>query len=341
VPEEQYAYKADSNTEASEDAIVIANKETDLNEAIAALKPPKLFNTNVHNMRKTMHGLTMAFERTKQSIAVVDGNKDFIFKSVNIKPAYNKPAEASRYPTLDPIFDMCNSEFDAFTEHYRKGASRILATAQRKKLFLLRLERVNVLVHTHLSKTLGPKHVDSFREFNNLVISDTSNNEHDLAVLGVRRVLNKLDLEMLAYLDINRASLIADFEKTHTLKDYETLPQSEKDTVDHVTTTILGYLKLATCKNHSQLSTEQIEQQAEAKLLAKYQAKAAFKATLATDEAVAATELPQDLTALGNFVQEVVDKDKAKATNQLLLRNALLRTKTRTTGPTPTKKSKS
>jgi hypothetical protein len=208
---------------------------------------------------------------------------------------------------------MHNSEFDAFTEHYRKGASRILANAQCKKLFLLRLEQVNVLVRTHLTKTLGPKHVDSFREFNKLVISNTSNNEHDLAVLGVRRVLNKLDLEMLAYLDINRAPLIADFEKTHTLKDYETLPQSEKDTVDHVTTTILGYLKLATCKNHSQLSTEQIEQQAEAKLLAKYQAKAAFKATLATDEAVAATELPQDLTALGNFVQDVVDKDKAKS----------------------------
>jgi hypothetical protein len=118
---------------------------------------------------------------------------------------------------------------------------------------------------------------------------------------------------MLAYLDINQEPLIADFEKAHTLKDYKTLPQLEKDTVDHVTTTILGYLKLATCKNHSQLSTEQIEQQAKAELLAKYQAKTAFKATLATDEAVAAMELPQDLTALGNFVQDVVDKDKAKS----------------------------
>jgi hypothetical protein len=107
--------------------MIIANNKTNLNEAIAALKPPKLFNNNVHNMRKT---ITMAYERTKQSIAVVDGNKDFTFKSVNIKPAYNKPAEASRYPTLEPIFDMHNSEFDAFTEHYRKGASRILANAQ-------------------------------------------------------------------------------------------------------------------------------------------------------------------------------------------------------------------
>jgi hypothetical protein len=41
----------------------------------------------------------------------------------------------------------------------------------------------------------------------------------------------------------------------------------------------------------AKLSTEQTEQQAEAKLLAKYQAKTDNKATLATDEAAAATEI--------------------------------------------------
>jgi hypothetical protein len=60
---------------------------------------------------------------------------------------------------------------------------------------------------THLLSTIGRelpgsllmhKHVDSFREFNKLVVSNPSNNEHNLAALGVRRVLNKLDLEMLA-----------------------------------------------------------------------------------------------------------------------------------------------
>jgi hypothetical protein len=96
------------------------------------------------------------------------------------------------------------------------------------------------------------KHVDSFREFNKLVVSNTSNNKHDLAALGIRRGLNKLDLEMLAYLDINQEPLITDFEKAYKLLDYESLPQSEKDTVNHVTTTILRYLKLATCRNHSQ-----------------------------------------------------------------------------------------
>jgi hypothetical protein len=72
-------------------------------------------------------------------------------------------------------------------------------------------------------------HVDSFLEFNKLVISDMSNNEHDLAGLGVRRVLNKLDLEMLAYLDINQEPLITDFEKAYKLLDYESLPPSVRE----------------------------------------------------------------------------------------------------------------
>jgi len=300
--------------DADEPSKNIANKATNLDKATETLDPHEHFYKKIRTMQNTMKGLTLAFEGTKKALAKVDGTQDFIYKSVNIKPAYNKPSEATRYPAINPIFDALTSEFDTLTANYRKEASKILTSAQRTKLFMLRLERVNILLNTHLTKILGPLHVLCYRTFNKIVTTETSPTNHDLAVVGVRRLLDKLDLEMLEYLDTNRAPLIADYEAAHTPTSYTTLTETDQATADYVTDTILGYLKPATCCKHNELSAEQQLAQDRAKIIATIESTDAALATTATDKAITAADVPKDMTTLQRVIDSRIKHNQADAT---------------------------
>jgi hypothetical protein len=314
LPAEEYAYKASYNDDADEASKAIANKDTTLDKATETLEPHEHFLKKIRDMKNHMNGFTKAFEGTKKALAKADGNPNFIYKSVNIKPAYNKPSEAARYPAINTIFDTLTSEFDTLTVDYRKAATKILTTGQRAKLFMIRLERVNILFTTHLTNILGPLHSFSYRTYNNITPTEASKSDRDLAVVGIRRLLDKLDLDMLEYLDINREPLIKDYETAHQPAKYTTLIEQDKATADYVTDTILGYLKAATCCIHNELSAEQLRAQAKAKIIAKIESTDATLATTATDKAITATDVPKDMTTLKQVITNCIQHSATRPT---------------------------
>jgi hypothetical protein len=313
IPEDQYAYNADMNSEANETSLAIINKETDLHKATETLEPHEQIVKKIQTMQNTMKGLTSAFEGTKKALAKVDGREDFIYKSVDIKPAYNKPSESYRYPALDTIFNAYTDDLDTIATYFRKEASKILTDGQRTKLFMLRLERANVLFHTHLTKILGPIHAACYQTLNKIETTKDSPSNHDLAVVAVRRLLEKIDLELLAYLDINREPLITDFVTVNKPKAYMSLTKTDWDTVDFITTTILGYIKAATCCKHIELSVEQQKRQALAKLVALIESEDAKLAITATDKAMAEAKVPKDMIALNQAIDNRLMQHHADA----------------------------
>jgi hypothetical protein len=132
-------------------------------------------------------------------------------------------------------------------------------------------------------------------------------------VVAVRRLLKKIDLELLAYLDINREPLIADYVTVNKPKAYMSLTETDRETVDFITTTILGYIKAATCCKHIELSAEQQKRQALAKLVALIELEDAKLALTATDKAMAEAEVPKDMTALNQAIDNRLMQHHADA----------------------------
>ena len=132
LPEDIYAFKADSNTEASDEALAIANKETNLDKAIETLVPYESIHREVHSLKNCLNGATLAYEKSKATIAKVDGQPDYIYKSVNFNTTITLPYGTSTFSTtLDPILQLVTAQFDTLMLDSKKELSKLILESQR------------------------------------------------------------------------------------------------------------------------------------------------------------------------------------------------------------------
>jgi hypothetical protein len=317
---EDYAYDAESNTEAEEEDKETADKEPDLTKAIATLIPLATMTPLIITLRNTMNRATQAFSTANTSYATFDGNPDLIRKNVNIKPTFVVPHGIDAYPTtLKPIYETLITQFDALVINFKKEASQLIHKGHETTCFKHRLDRIRLLT-SQLINNLGLGHVEYYKMKNNLypqkqpttatqpsATETTGPLDLELATSAVHQLWNKLDLQMLEYLDINRKVLIENFVSAHKPTDYTKLNEDNKNTVDFVTNTILGYIKPATCLYSLQKSNTAADVTLEAKLIALQTARASNKAQEAVEKVLDQANLPKENTTLEATIVRIFD----------------------------------
>jgi DNA primase len=127
-----------------------------------------------------------------------------------------------------------------------------------------------------------------------------------LAKLAVLQVFQRIDLQMLEYLDINRVALV-DFYKTNHKPDPNYLTnETNKQAVEYATTTMLSYLKPATCLYSKSKDDTSHGNNVKAQMAALIKANLTTQATTAVHEAIEAANLPKDDKTLRDAVTSIV-----------------------------------
>lgn len=287
-----------------------ANAETDLEEAMQMLAP-KAIQENVWTLRNTIHGATLAYEKQKRTYATADDNPNYIHNCVNAKATFQIPYSAKHFPnTLAPIHQAVCDSLDQENARYRKTATAIIHKGHQLVKFQNRMERISLLC-TQLIHSLGKYHAMEHRG------RPTDNDQPDytptaMAIVGIRRLLDELDTDMLKFLDINRKQLTEFFDMTYNPAKFADLSDNDKATATFVTDTIHKYLKLATCK----LQQAQLEQDKatdkDAYLLAEFESDRTSRATKAVAKAITQQELPKDAKALKDFFADCFKENNNK-----------------------------
>jgi hypothetical protein len=271
-----------------------------------------------------MNGASMAYDKATASYAAFDGKPDLIRKNVNIQPTFVVPHGTTDYPsTLQPIYESLTAQFDALTDQYRKGATKLIHKGHQTTCFKLRLDRIRLLT-SQLIHELGLAHTEFYKLTNQtgtITAPTTGPSDIALATIAVHRLWPRLDLQMLQYLDINRTQLIKNFTTAHNPGNYTSLSDDEQKTVDFVTTTILGYIKPATCLHHLQKLATTADTTVAAKMTARLDAKFAKQAHAEVDKAIDQARLPKDSKILNAAILQVIRSEHSR-TQQLKQKKA-------------------
>ena len=305
-----YAFDPEKNEEASTTDKTIADTYTDLEKATETLKPLEQMRTRVTHFKNTMNGATINFEKCKTSYAMTDG-PNFVYKAARTHVKLEIEYGTNQYPTtLEPMFKTCAARVDELNSKFQKDQTEVMHEAHRLAVFKRRLDRANIL-HTHLVHQLGRFHAAYYRTKHNLRQPNTTAEDEQklcvkLAITADLALLNKLDLDMLKYLDMNRDTLIDNFISAYSPSNYNNLEQHEKDTVDYICNTILSYIKPATCLHSSKKQEQQLETRAEAIVAAEMESDTARQAHAAVDKALRQQDMPKDNKSFHNAVVGII-----------------------------------
>jgi hypothetical protein len=315
VPTRTYRFKRSKNEEPAQWALDLQNTETTFTEVIKTLTPQEHFHPKLTNLRKAMQGISLAFDKATRSYNRIHENKDFVHKCVDIHPKYEIPFGAElNYPdTLFPIYEQINAALAAKAATFRKEATELIHMGHRTICFQFRLDRIHLLF-THLVSEIGQYHAAWIRaaELSPAAASSTNLSDEEIATTGVHSLLTLIDLEMLSYLDINRAQLIQLFEQRYTITPLENLLPRDKTAAEYVTKTILSYIKIITC-NHFKGKLQRAKlTAAKALVTAKMENAQAKGAMAATDAAIKSQPLPPTAKILNDAITEVVDRKLAE-----------------------------
>lgn len=335
-----YDFQASTNTEAKDSDRLILDATTDLDKAVETLVPQEEFKNMVFSLRNTMNGATLQYCRATATYKTFDGNPNLIRQSVRITPTVIKPYGLEEYSaTLQPIFADLATTFDATVAQFRKEANAILHKVHQFTCFKYRLDRVRCLA-SQLVHNLGLAHVQYYMLSNAVQSTPAADNQSAtplaLAKLAVLQVFQRIDLQMLEYLDINRVAL-CDFFKTNHKPDPNYLTnETNRQAVEYATTTMMSYLKPATCLYSKNKDNASHDNNIKAQMAALIKANLTTQATTAVNEAIEAANLPKDDKTLRDAITSVVTDLTTKKKQQT--RNKP--NKSKPAAPTPAKAAK-
>jgi hypothetical protein len=315
VPDAKYKFNKNKNSEAASWAVDLLNNETSFKEVIKTLTPQDKFQPKLISLRKAMQGISLAFDKATRSYNRIHDNKDFVHKCVDIHPTYQVPFGAEQnYPdTLYPIYEQINAALANKAANFRKETTELIHKGHRTVCFQFRLDRVHLLF-THLVSELGQYHAAWIRasELSTTTANDKALSDEEITITGVHSLLSLLDLEMLAYLDINRSQLIELFEQRFQVPQFDTLTTIDQTAAEYVTKTILSYIKIVTC-NHFKGKLQRAKlTAAKALVTAKMDNAKAKGAMAATDAAIKNQQLPTNSKILNDAISEVVEQKLAE-----------------------------
>ncbi len=143
----------------------------------------------------------------------------------------------SKFPTapntfqvrLHPSTKQCVIPFAQEDARYRKTATAIIHTGHELVKFQCRMDRI-VILCTQLIHGLGKYHAMEHRG------RPTEEDPPDftptaIAIVGIRRLLDELDTDMLKFLDINRKQLTDFFDMTYNPAKFAELSDNDKATM--------------------------------------------------------------------------------------------------------------
>jgi hypothetical protein len=311
VPDAKFRFNKKTSQQASKWALDRTGAKP-FEEAIQTLTPQAQMKQKVTQFRNDMNRLTMAFTNATNNYHSVNKDKDFVHSCVRISPVYHIPTGAENYPkTFLPLYQQVESSLAACADRFRKEATAIIHKGHRASCLQLKLDRVRTMFH-HLIVELGQYHSAMYRALHPDPLQASSHNcvsDITLATKAVKQLIGHFDLEFLEYLDMNRSNLTEIFDGEYN-QITPKLSLNDSNTVTHVVTTILGYLKPATCLHYRKRLEENLRAAALANVAAKMEYASATAALQATEKALKtqADDLPKDNKSLRDVVTSVVDQ---------------------------------
>ena len=319
IPNDKYQFNRSKNTEANNAAaLTLLNQTTDFDKATETLIPLEPLRRELSNLRDTLQGVSMAFDKQAKSITRADTKPSFTHQCVNTKAKFQVPNSTENYPQIDSLLDTIRRDLSTLNSEYSKIGTQIITYGQKNLLFRLRLDRIHALFNS-LIDGLGQHHVNHYRKKNKHTATidpaKAPRSRRDLAKTAVAKLLTTLDFEILEYLDINRTQLIDTFKATHKpFPGYHELSSLDQEAIDHARDLMLVYIKPVTCSHYNKRIAYEIDRAAEAETLADMEKLEAKQAMSAVNDALQkqAASLPRDSKTLEETVNHIIAKRESK-----------------------------
>ena len=305
VPENEYKFIEWKEQEAKKEDLELMQKAPNLEKAIETLEPQKLKGLVFH-FRNIMQGATMSYDHQKATYARIEKEKHYVYHNVRTKACFNTPFRSADYPDLKPLYEKAASALEAANDTYHKSASTATQQGHKVFCFQLRIDRIRTFL-AQLIFDLGQCHAMLFREEKKATLGEAESDLSDAEVTktGIRLLIQRLDLQMLKYLDINRAKLL-DIMDAYSPPKYDELNPTDQQAATCVANTILGYIKHATCNHNQHRLANKGLSDAKAKVTAHIEAKQAGRAQAAVNTALQKQNFPQDRKSFNDAVSQEV-----------------------------------
>ena len=307
-----YTYSESANTDATDADKLILDKETDLDKAVETLIPQEDLIHTIKNLRNTMNGASIQCRKAITSYDHFDSKPDLLRRSIDIHPTLILPHGLEVYPTtLKPIFNIITAHFDANVANFKKVANDAIHKNQQFTVLKYKVDRFRIFT-SQLIHNPCITHIEYYQMTHPVSTTQTTEDTTpapDLATLATHathQLLKRIDLQMLEYLDINRDKLLELFIATHKPGSEANLSEDNKRAIDFAATTMLGYIKPATClylKAKDDISTDS---KVKATLSANMKARLALRTTAAVNEAITEANLPKDDKTFRESVTSIV-----------------------------------
>jgi hypothetical protein len=312
IPEDDYRYKEDKNSQPFDTVLNELNRNTVFEEATQTLTPQKQLQDALHKIRTSIYGCSLALDKYNTSIAKLEENPYFVHKSVRTKVSFRVPFGSTNYPNLQPLYDGIQTELSTLNEEYRKRGTQLIQQGLRITRFQCRIDRLKLLC-SQLINDVAIYHVSFYKKENNhkhvLDPHNPPKKNEDLAIFAVFSLLGTLDLETLAFLDLNRSACECIFLGEHTPPTYQELNTLDKESVDYTLHNMLGYIKVITVRYYEQQIDILRKRNAEAAVIAEIEEAKARDAMGAINSSInkAAAALPKDRETLKDAVIDIID----------------------------------
>ena len=257
-------------------------------------------------------------DKHNTSIAKTEGNPLFVHKSVRTKVSFRVPFGSTNYPNLQPLYDGIQQELSNLNNEYRRRGTQLIQYGLLITRFQCRIDRLKLLC-SQLISDVATYHVSYYKKEHHYKHSIDPTNppkkNEDLAILAVYILLSFLDLETLAFLDLNRTSCEHIFLGEYNPCDYSKLSTLDKEATDYTIDSMLKYIKVITITYYSQQKDILRKRTAEAAVIAEMEEAKARDAMEAINTSItnAANTFPKNKATLKDAVVQIVDEHNSAA----------------------------
>jgi SepF-like predicted cell division protein (DUF552 family) len=321
IPELNCKFNISKNTQPYDTILRTLNTTKIFEEATQTLTPQKQLTEALHRICTSVYGSSLALDIHNTSIAKTEGNPYFVHKSVRTKVTFRVPFGSTSYPDLQPLYDGIQQELSTLNEAYKKKGTQLIAQGLVITRFQCHIDRLKLLC-SQLISDIAIYHVSFYKKEHHYKHSiDPSHppkwNE-DLAILAVYLLLSVLDLETLAFLDLNCTACKQIFLGEYSPCEYSKLNQLDKEAINYTLDTMLTYIKVITVHYYEHQKDILRKRNAEAAVIAEIEEAKARDAMDAVHHSIAhaSASLPKDKSTLKDVVLDIIDDYNPPKRNQ-------------------------
>ena len=211
-PISRYTYDASKyHNPADGTAKAKLDKYKDLDEALKALIPQeallKAVKPIAHELRGCMQQCSLQIDKDARHVNKILTTEGFVHKSVNVKAQFHIPVEVDKFDPLKQIMQVVQKTQSELNEEYKKKSTESINDGIKCKVFTYELTKFYSLMDQCIL-LLAPIFVSYYKQLKKASFRPDPNkpnlDKHVLSVMATRQAFQRLDQEMLSYLNLNR-----------------------------------------------------------------------------------------------------------------------------------------